>query len=179
MTQLDERKKKFIEQIANVGAPVVRQLLLETIDLAKPKAKKNKLKQELDRILPAVPLSARNIMFGGKTYYLVFRPCPDIKEYSMDAELDKVRKIIPEEQQDYFMKEVGITLSVIPNIYQKIIEDNEDFAELLVESLPENKKNIFSNLIECETSTVSMYEDGLRFALYIDDLTSVEGSRPA
>ena len=64
------------------------------------------------------------------------------------------------------MKEVSITLSIIPNIYQRLIDTNEEFSKKLIECLPENRKDIFTNLIEHQTSTVCMYEDGLRFAMY-------------
>ena len=163
-----KRKKGFMDMIVGVGSPVVRQLLLEAIDKVKSKESKNKLTDMLNDIIPATPLSARNIMFDNKKFYLVFQPCTDVKEYNIDKELDKVRNLLPEEQIDYFMKEVSITLSVIPNLYQKIIDDNTEFADKLTNALPADRKDIFTNLIEHESSTVCMFNDGLRFALYIN-----------
>lgn len=167
--ETDPRKKEFLQMVEAVGSPVVRQLLLEVIDNVKNKTKRNELKQKLDEILPARPLATRNIVFGSKRYFLVFKPCVSIEDYSIEAELEKVKSVIPEEKHEYFMNEVSITLSVIPNIYQRLMDTNTEFATKLESNLPDDKKDIFTNLIEHKTSTVCMYESGLHFAMYVED----------
>ena len=165
---IDKKKQEFLALVASIGVPVIRTLLLETIDLVKNKSKRNELKQILDIILPACPLSARSIKFNNKQYYMVFKPCEDISKYNILDEVNKIKSQIEEDKHEYLMKEVSMTLSIIPNIYEKVIEDNPEFEKKLTEYLPEDRKNIISNLIEHATSTVCMYEDKSRFALYIE-----------
>lgn len=164
---IDKRKKEFLELIESVGTPVIRQLLLEAIDYIKNKSKRNEIKQQLDELLPAKALASRIIMFNNQKYYLVFKPC-SIEKYNLDDELNKIKSVIPEEKHEYFMNEVSITLSIVPNLYQRLMENNKDFNDNLINSLPENRKDILSNLIEYRTSTICMYEDGLHFALYVE-----------
>lgn len=167
-TNIDKKKQEFLALVASIGVPVIRTLLLETIDLIKNKSKKNELKQILDIILPACPISARSIKFNNKQYYMVFKPCPDVSKYNIIDEVNKIRNQLEENKHEYLMKEVGMTLSVIPNIYEKVMEDNPEFEKKLIDALPEGRKNIITNLIEHATSTVCMYDDMSRFALFIE-----------
>ena len=99
---------------------------------------------------------------------MFFKKCPDIKEYNIVDQIALIRDDIEEDKWDYLQKEVSMTFSIIPNIYQKVMEDNPQFQQDLIKSLPINRKDILSNLIEHNTSTICMYEDKTRYALFIE-----------
>ena len=165
---IDEKKKAFLALVAAIGVHVIRDLLKEAIGLIKKKEKRNPLLQVLDVILPEAPVGARDISFNDKKYYMFFKKCPDIKEYNIVDQIALIRDDIEEDKWDYLQKEVSMTFSIIPNIYQKVMEDNPQFQQDLIKSLPINRKDILSNLIEHNTSTICMYEDKTRYALFIE-----------
>lgn len=166
---IDKRKKEFLALVASIGSPVIKHLLREAIDIVEDPIAKDELRSVLDIVLPDCPLSARAIKFAGKQFYMVFKPCPDVSKYNIIDEIDKVKSILKPDKHDYLMKELSVTMSIIPNIYEKIMEDNPEFERKLRAALPEGRKKIIHNLIECETSTVLLYEDKTRYALYIEE----------
>lgn len=167
----DERTKReaFIANIACTGSHVIKILLLEAIGLVEDVDKNIALTEQLEKALPDAPIGARNVMINNKTYYIVFKPCTNVKKYNPNVECNKLKRIAPPEKHEYLKNEFDLTFSIIPYLYTKFMEDNKDFCNSLIDALPENrKKNIKTNLIEHTTSTVSMFDDRTRYALYVE-----------
>ena len=164
-----EQHEQFIKDILPVATHVIKTILVDTIDHIADEVKKEALMTKLDKILPNMPIGARKLTVGHKTYFMVFKPCDDVKYYSLDTQLNKIKRQLPADQHDRFKIEVSVTLSSIPNIYRRLMESHADFCDQLVEALPEDRKtNVTSNLMEPKNYTAAMYEDGIRFALYIE-----------
>ena len=158
--------EKFISNVVSVGGPVVKTLLQECLGHIKDKKDRKKLESKLDEILPNMPIGARKVMFEDKVFMIVISPIDEPEKYSILEEIDRIKKVIPKDKHDYLQKEINVTMSIIPNIYQKLLEThNKDFTEPLLKKLPEERRNIKNNLIEYHTSMFSMYDDGVKFGL--------------
>lgn len=161
--------KQFISTVFAVGSNVVKALLIECIDHIEDKSVQKKLEKKLNEIIPDTPIGARKIMFDNKTFLMVIKPVDDVDNYSIVDEIDRIKSIIPEDKHEHLQGEINMTMSIVPSLYKRILETHEkDFTEMLINNLPEDRKNIRTNLIEYQTSMFSMYEDGMRFGLFTE-----------
>ena len=166
----DKRFKEFLTVMFSVGGPVIKFLIKEAISLVKRDELKKKLYNRLDIILPDMPLGARRIMINNKKFLMSFQLCKNIEKYSMEEQLSFIKEQVPEKDHAYLMKEVGVTLSSIPNYYIKLREENKDFFKLLQDNLSHKRQiNLQSSLVSNLTSTVSMFDDKSYFGLFIEE----------
>ena len=142
-----QQYQEFLSNIISVGGPIIKTLLQECISHIKDKKIQDKLTKKLNEILPDMPIGARKVIFEDKVFLMVIGPIDDPKEYSIIEEINRIKNVIPTDKHDYLQKEVNMTMSIIPNVYQKILEKhNKDFTEILIKNLPNERKNIKTNL---------------------------------
>lgn len=170
----------------SLSVHVLRGLYLEVIDKLKfidmaPHDCVGKFKMRLDTILPIVEPGGFRIHLNNKNYSMMYKKIPDIKQYNLDTEINKIPNLgrLSDLDKQNFIKEIDICASSVSSVntqlmkrkdFQKLIKDIFDIFD---DTLPQNEadkcKDIGLKIIDNQR-VYHIYEDGIYFGIFIDTL---------